>query len=537
MYKTTITFLLALIFASQVSFAQPRLSPDGVKLDRTLQMISNMYVDDTDASKLTETAIRAMLRDLDPHSSYLDKDEVKLMNEPLQGNFDGIGISFNMLTDTLYVMEVISGGPSQKVGIMPGDKMLYVNDSLIAGVKKGNQDVIKMLRGPKGTTVNVKVLRRGVPQLLEFSIVRDKIPIYSIDAKYMVDKTTGYIRLSRFGITSTEEFLAAEKELKAQGMKNLILDLTGNGGGILQTASDIVDEFLGAGKLVVYTEGKNQPRYDLKTTASGNFEQGNLVILVDEGSASASEIVAGAVQDWDRGIVVGRRTFGKGLVQRQLPLPDGTMIRLTVARYYTPTGRSIQKPYQEGNLDEYNRDFLNRMQHGEMLHADSIHFPDSLKFTTLSNKRTVYGGGGIMPDYFVPVDTNAVTLLHRNLNGKGIINKLAIAEVDNNRAGLLKAYPNVQKFKSGYNIPSSMINRMKELAKEEKIEWKDDQFQKSEQFMTVQLKSLMARDLYDSSAFYVIMNAENDIFKEGLRIISNTKVYNDLLNGIGTNLK
>lgn len=528
MYKITF-FLTVLLLVSSLSFGQSRLSPDGVKLERALQMISSLYVDDVKPSDLAETAIRAMLLELDPHSTYLDKEEVKAMNEPLQGNFDGIGISFNMLTDTLYVMEVISGGPSQKVGIVPGDKIIYVNDSLIAGVKKGNQDVINMLRGPKGTTVDVKVLRRGTPQLLEFRIVRDKIPIYSIDAKYMVDQNTGYIRLSRFGISSSEEFLAAEKELKAKGMKNLILDLTGNGGGILQTASDIVDEFLGGGELVVYTEGKNQPRYDLSATSAGNFEQGNLVILVDEGSASASEIVAGAVQDWDRGVVVGRRTFGKGLVQRQLPLPDGTMIRLTVARYYTPTGRSIQKPYEGGHIDEYNRDFFNRMRHGEMLHADSIRFPDSLKFTTLVNKRTVYGGGGIMPDYFVPIDTNSVTDLHRNLIARGVINKLTIAEVDKNRTSLLKSYPHVQKFKSDYNIPESMINRMKEMAKEEKIEWDDDQFRKSEQFIKTQLKALMARDLFDSSAYFVIINDENDIFREGLRIINDPRVYNELL--------
>lgn len=532
-----ITFLiLILLTVSSLSHAQPRLSPDGVKLERTLQMINSLYVDDVETSKLTETAIRSMLRELDPHSSYLNREEVKAMNEPLQGNFDGIGISFNMLTDTLYVMEVISGGPSQKVGIMPGDKIIYVNDSLIAGVKKNNQDVVSMLRGPKGTTVDVKVLRRGMPRLLEFRIVRDKIPIYSIDAKYMVDRSTGYIRLSRFGISSSEEFLAAEKELKAKGMKNLILDLTGNGGGILQTASDIADEFLGAGKLVVYTEGKNQPRYELKTTSAGNLEQGNLVILVDEGSASASEIVAGAIQDWDRGVVVGRRTFGKGLVQRQLPLPDGTMIRLTVARYYTPTGRSIQKPYEEGNIEAYNRDFFNRMEHGEMLHADSIRFPDSLKYTTLVNKRIVYGGGGIMPDYFVPIDTNSVTDLHRNLIAKGVINKLTIAEVDNNRARLLKSYPTVERFKSAYQVPQTMTNRMQEMAKEEKIEWNDEQYQKSKEFMNIQLKALMARDLFDSSAYFVIINDENDIFKEGLRIINNTKVYNDLLKGIGSNV-
>jgi carboxyl-terminal processing protease len=358
-------------------------------------------VDDVDASGLTEAAIRGMLKELDPHSTYLNKEEVKAMNEPLQGNFDGIGISFNMLTDTLYVMEVISGGPSQKVGIMPGDKIIYVNDTLIAGVKKNNQDVVSMLRGPKGTEVNVKVLRRGVPELMPFRIVRDRIPITSIDASYMVADDIGYIRLSRFGITSGDEFRQAEQELRSQGMDHLILDLTDNGGGILQTANDIVDEFLGDGKLIVYTEGKNQPRYTMNATGDDELKGGKLVILVNEASASASEILAGAIQDWDRGVIVGRRTFGKGLVQRQLPLPDGTMIRLTVARYYTPTGRSIQKPYENGDQDAYNMDFVNRYNHGELFQADSIHFPDSLKYTTLVNKRTVYGGGGIMPDYFV----------------------------------------------------------------------------------------------------------------------------------------
>lgn len=527
--------LFFLLFLPLLAFSQSRISADGIKLERTLQLINNLYVDDVESDKLTETAIRSILRDLDPHSSYLDKDEVKSMNEPLQGNFDGIGVSFNMLTDTLYVMEVISGGPSQKVGIMPGDKIIYVDDTLIAGVKMDNQGVVKMLRGPKGTTVNVKVLRKGVKKLLDFKIVRDKIPIYSIDASYMVDENTGYIRLSRFGVNSTEEFLKAQRELKEKGMENMILDLTGNGGGILQTASDITDEYLGAGKLVVYTEGKNQPRLELKTTSKGGFEKGRLVILVDEGSASASEIVAGAVQDWDRGVVVGRRTFGKGLVQRQIPLPDGTMIRLTVARYYTPTGRSIQKPYENGKADEYHKDFINRFEHGEMLHADSIHFPDSLKYKTLVNERTVYGGGGIMPDYFVAVDTTSLSDLHGNLIAKGVINKLAIYEVDNNRSELISRFQNVETFKNRYNVSSSLIDKMKEMASEEKIEWNEESYMGSAEIIEAQLKALIGRDLYDPSAYYIIINDINDIFKEGLNIISNPDVYDSLLHGQGAN--
>ena len=518
------------------TLAQFRPSAEGIKLERSLQLINNLYVDDVDSKKITEAALRAMLKELDPHSSYLNEEEVRAMNEPLQGNFDGIGIAFNMLTDTLYVMEVVAGGPSQKVGIQSGDKILYVNDTLIAGVKMNNQEVIKKLRGPKGTTVNVKVQRRGVDNLLEFKIVRDKIPIYSIDATYMVNNEIGYIRLSRFGVTSVEEFLKAEDELKAKGMKKLILDLTGNGGGILQTASDIADEFLGNEKLIVYTEGKNQPRFTMNATSRGKFENGDLIILVNEGSASASEIVAGAIQDWDRGIIVGRRTFGKGLVQRQLPLPDGTMIRLTVAKYYTPTGRSIQKPYEEGHIDEYNNDFLNRYEHGEMFDADSIQFPDSLKYTTLTTKRTVYGGGGIMPDYFVPVDTTSGSRLHVEMNAKGIFNRLAIAEVDNNRNALLKSFPDVDAFKAGYQITPAMVEKIKLMAAEEKIKWDETEYQRSEKLMLLQLKALIAHNLYDTSAFYKIMNDDNDIFRAGLEILSDPDRYNGLLKGIGSNV-
>lgn len=536
MLKKIIPIILATLFLNGCVYGQFRPSPEGVKLERTLQLIQGLYVDDVEAGNLTEAAIRGMLKELDPHSTYLNKEEVKAMNEPLQGNFDGIGISFNMLTDTLYVMEVIAGGPSQKVGIMPGDKIIFVNDTLIAGVKKNNQDVVSMLRGPKGTQVNVKILRRGVPELMPFRIVRDKIPITSIDASYMVADDTGYIRLSRFGVTSADEFRQAEKELRSQGMKHLLLDLTDNGGGILQVANDIVNEFLGDGNLIVYTEGKNQPRYTMNSTGGDELKGGKLVVLVNESSASASEILAGAVQDWDRGVIVGRRTFGKGLVQRQLPLPDGTMIRLTVARYYTPTGRSIQKPYENGNQDAYNMDFINRYNHGELFAADSIHFPDSLKYTTLVNKRTVYGGGGIMPDYFVPIDTTGGTMLHARLNAMGVINRVSIAEVDNNRKTLLQKYPDATAFNKNYQVTDAMVSKLKKLATDEKIEWNDEQFATSRPLIFVQLKALIARDLYDSSAFFRIINEENDIFMEGLKIISDDNRYQGLLEGVGSNV-
>ncbi len=534
--KRIISIVLIAFLVSSCTYAQFRPSPDGVKLERTLQLINGLYVDDVNSKELTEAAIRAMLEELDPHSTYLSEDEVQAMNEPLQGNFDGIGISFNMLTDTLYVMEVIAGGPSQGVGILPGDKIIFVNDTLIAGVEMNNQDVVKMLRGPKGTTVNVKILRRGVNDLMEFRIVRDKIPITSIDAAYMVTNDVGYIRLSRFGITSGEEFKEAEKTLRTQGMKHLLLDLTDNGGGILQTANDIADEFLEEDQVIVYTEGKNQPRYTMKATGSDELHGGKLVILVNGASASASEILAGAVQDWDRGVIVGRRTFGKGLVQRQLPLPDGTMIRLTVARYYTPSGRSIQRPYEGGDVDAYNQDFIDRRFSGELFDANSFQFPDSLKLQTLVNGRTVYGGGGIMPDYFVPVDTTSGTFLHANLNARGVINRLAITEVDNNRQELLDKYPNITSFIDSYQLPDYMMSRLRSIAEEVEIKWDDEEFEQSRHLISVQLTALIARDLYDSSAFYHIINDENDIYREGLKIITDSERYDSLLEGVGSNV-
>lgn len=536
MQKQILAMAVGALLLSGNTLAQFRPSPEGVKLERALQLINSLYVDEVDTKELTEAAISAMLAELDPHSAYLNEEEVRAMNEPLQGNFDGIGISFNMLTDTLYVLEVISGGPSQKVGIMPGDKIIQVNDTLIAGVKMSNQDVIKRLRGPKGTVVNVKVLRRGVPELMEFRIVRDKIPITSIDAAYMVTNDIGYIRLSRFGVSSADEFKQAERTLKSQGMRHLIFDLTGNGGGILQTANEIADEFLDDSRVIVYTEGKNQPRFTMNATERGELQSGKLVVLVNEASASASEILAGALQDWDRGLVVGRRTFGKGLVQRQLPLPDGTMIRLTVAHYYTPSGRSIQKPYEEGNKDAYDQDFMNRYTHGELFDADSIRFPDSLKYKTLVNQRTVYGGGGIMPDYFVPMDTTSGTMLHANLNAKGVINRVAISEVDKRRIVLLQQYPDVLRFKAAFQVTEEMAQSLRTIAAAEQVAWNEEEYSRSQPLIFVQLKALIARDLYDSSAFYRIINEENDIFAEGLQIISDDLRYEDLLKGIGSNV-
>ncbi|MDR0230878.1 MAG: S41 family peptidase [Dysgonamonadaceae bacterium] len=535
------------------------------KLNMAIAAIENLYVDEIDDDKLVEDAIIALLKELDPHSNYLNVEEVKEMNEPLQGNFEGIGIQFNMLTDTLYVVSVISGGPSERVGLQAGDRIVMVNDTLIAGVKMKNSDIMSRLRGKKGTTVNVKVLRNNVPELIDFKIVRDKIPIHSLEAAYMIDKETGYIRLNRFAATSHDEFVEALKKLKSKGMKNLIFDLQDNGGGYLNAAIDITNEFLGSGKTIVYTEGFRQRREDAQSSGKGLFETGKLVILINETSASASEIVAGAVQDWDRGVLVGRRTFGKGLVQRPIPLPDGSMIRLTTARYYTPTGRSIQKPYEKGDAESYSRDLAERFNRGEMISADSIHFPDSLRFFTLVNRRVVFGGGGIMPDYFIPLDTTKYTTFHRNVIARGIVNRLVMSYIDKNRAELKAEFPTFKKFHEKYVVSDEMMENLLNKYKEDKATNRKniattrqetididsqvpseidvvvdaqeqgltaqelEEFQRSEPLIRLQMKALIARDLWDMNEYFQVWNAENESYRKALEIIRDTDWYNRLL--------
>lgn len=413
---------------------------------RKLQMaefaISRLYVDTVNESRLVEHAITGMLEQLDPHSTYNNAEEVKAMNEPLQGNFEGIGIQFQMIEDTLLVIQPVSGGPSEKVGILAGDRITAVNDTAIAGVKMSTEDIMKRLRGPKNSEVDLTIVRRGVTDLLLFTVKRDKIPIHSLDASYMIQPKTGYIRINRFGATTADEFADALKKLQKQGMDDLILDLQGNGGGYLNAAIDLANEFLAQKDLIVYTKGRSEKQSSFYAKGSGCFKTGRLVVLVDEYSASASEIVTGAIQDHDRGVVVGRRTFGKGLVQRPIDLPDGSMIRLTIARYYTPSGRCIQKPYEnkegEDMLDKYHSDLMNRLKHGELMHADSIHFPDSLKYQTLRLGRTVYGGGGIMPDFFVPIDTTQYTDYHRQLVAKGVIIRSTTGYIEKHRDELKK---------------------------------------------------------------------------------------------------
>ncbi len=516
------------IFVNTIS-AQYGMSQGTKKLATTMTLIERMYVDTVNDEKLADDAIVSILKELDPHSSYLSAETVSEMNEPLEGNFDGIGISFNMMSDTLYVIETIADGPSERVGLLPGDRIISVNDTTIAGVNMSTRDIMKRLKGPKGTKVTVKVLRRGIQKPITFQIIRAKIPIYSLDAAYMIDDKTGYIRLSRFGATTVAEFKEALIKLNAEGLQNLILDLESNGGGYLNAATELADEFLDKDKLIVYMEGAHQARTSDSSTEKGLFEKGKLVILVDEGSASASEIVSGAVQDWDRGLIVGRRTFGKGLVQRQFPLPDGSMIRLTVARYYTPTGRCIQKPYTHGDQDSYNRDLIARYNRGEMMNADSIHFPDSLKYKTLVNERIVYGGGGIMPDYFVPIDTTEYTEYSGRINAMGIVYKLALNQVDANRKELLKKYPTIEKFKDEYEVSDKVLAEMIQMATDEKIEYKEDQYLRSKEQFKRRIKALIARDLFNTAAYFKIINDESEIFRKGLEIINNDSEYQKLL--------
>lgn len=525
-------YAIALFLIFSVCAKAQRQTDASKKLSLAAYVISTLYVDDVNEDKLTEDAIRAMLEQLDPHSTYLDPQEVKDMSASLDGSFDGVGIQFTMTNDTLYVIQTVAGGPSEKVGILAGDRIVEINDTVVAGVKMSTKDIMTRLRGKRGTKVDVTVLRKDVPDPIPFRITRDKIPVYSIDASYMVDKHTGYIRLSRFSATSVQEFVEAMLKLRRAGMKNLILDLQGNGGGYLNTAVKIADLLLADDNaLIVYTEGRRSPRTEEKTSFKHLFPDGKLVVLVDEGSASASEIVSGAIQDWDRGVIVGRRTFGKGLVQRPVPLPDGSMIRLTTARYYTPSGRSIQKPYTKGEAKAYNEDLINRYNHGELSNADSIHFPDSLKFYTLKNKRVVYGGGGIMPDYFIPIDTARYTDYHRDIAAKGLINQEVTSYIDRNRKELNANYKNVDKFIATFEVDEKMLQDLKSLAEKEKIKYNEEEFQKSLPLIKAQLKALIARDLFDMSAYFKIMNQYNDSYQKALELIGMQEAYEQLLKG------
>lgn len=525
--------LLYAIFALLTGAVSAQQFMPAQKLSYAEQAIAQLYVDTVDQDKLVEDAIVGMLKSLDPHSSYTNAKETQDLNEPLEGSFSGIGISFNMATDTLYVIETIGGGPSERVGILPGDRIIKVNDTIIAGVKMLNSDIMRRLRGPKGTDVDVTILRYegGTPDTIDFRITRDDIPIFSVDASYIVEPGIGYIRLNKFGAETHKEFVEAVKKLKKDGMKDLILDLSDNGGGYLKASVDILGELLPSGSLAVFTEGRNNPKYEYSAFPSEKkplLSDGRLVVMMNQYSASASEITAGAIQDWDRGVIVGRRSFGKGLVQRPIPFPDGSMIRLTVAHYYTPTGRDIQKPYKKGESDAYAHDILDRFNSGELMHADSIKYIDSLKVNSLRLNRPIYGGGGIYPDSFVGLDTTENTKYYRQVMAKGLINRFAIKTVDKDRKEILAKYPTDTDFLKGYAITDAQLQELYDMATAEKIDFNEEEASLSKPLFSMVLKGLIGRDIYDSSTYFKVYNERDHMFKKALEVIK-SKDYDTIL--------
>ena len=492
--------------------------------------ISSLYVDTINEDKLVEDAIKGMLENLDPHSSYTDAKETKELEEPLQGEFSGIGIQFNMNKDTLYVIQTVPGGPSERVGVLAGDRIIYVNDTLIAGVKMKNSDIMKRLRGKKGTNVTIQIQRPSVKELITFRITRDNIPVHSIDASYMLDEQTAYLRISRFGAKTHEEMMDALKDLKKQGMKQLIMDLSDNGGGYLNAAIDMCNEFLERGQLMVYTEGDNSPRNEANANGWGEYRDLPMVVVVNQYSASAAEIFAGAMQDWDRAIVVGRRTFGKGLVQRPFKFDDGSMMRLTVARYYTPSGRCIQKPYNRGDKKAYEKELMDRYNEGEYYSLDSIQFNDSLRYTTRINGRTIYGGGGVMPDVFVPVDTSEYSTYYRDLSAKGIINQFAIRYVDKNRKTISKQFKTVKDFDEGFIVTDEMMRDLIAMGEQDSVKFDEEKFRTSEQLLKAIAKGLIARDVYgDPGAYSIIINHRNHDVQAAYEILNDQERYQRLL--------
>ena len=519
--------LLALSYAlALTATAQLRQEFQDIDVNqlRKLQMVhvavTELYVDTVNQGKLTEAAIRGILNSLDPHSSYSDAKETKAINEPLQGNFEGIGVQFNMLEDTLVVIQTIRKGPSEKVGILAGDRIVKVNEQVIAGVKMERDSIMRVLRGPKETVVKLGIIRRGVPDMIWFNVTRDKIPMNTLDAAYIIRPGVGYIHLDRFGATSGEEVKDAIEKLKGQGMKDLIFDLESNGGGYLGAAVEVANQFLNAGDLIVYTEGRATPKEQLKAQGGGLFRKGKLIVLVDEFTASAAEIVSGAVQDYDRGTIVGRRTFGKGLVQRPIPLLDGSMIRLTVAHYYTPSGRCIQKPYTKGRKSEYEEDFENRFKHGELISIDSIRLDSTKVYHTLNKRRPVYGGGGIMPDVFVPLDTTTYTKYYMALRRGNYINDQSLRYIDRHRADLKAKYKDIKAFIKNYEVPAELTDTIVAVAGRKGVKPKDDaELQKTLKDLRFTLKSLIIYDIWDRNEYFQFINSRSDIVKKALEIL------------------
>lgn len=499
------------------------------KLQQAEFFIKNNYVDNLEDEKIVDAAIEGMLKQLDPHSTYIKAKDVEKTNENLNGSFEGIGVQFQMVEDTLVVIKAVSGGPCEKQGIIPGDRIVFVNDSTIAGVKMTNADIMTRLRGPKGSVVKLGIIRPGVKGINNFNIIRDKIPVYTVDASYMVSPGIGYIRIDSFGATTYDEFMTAIKSLKDQGMQRLIIDLQSNGGGYLQTAVRLANEFFPKGEKVLSQKGNknvNKAEYNYLADGTGTLKDLPVVVLVDSYSASASEILSGAFQDNDRGLIVGRRTYGKGLVQRPIELIDKSVIRLTTAHYYTPSGRCIQKPYEMGNKKDYQKDIEDRLNSGELTNIDSIHFADSLKFYTTHLQREVYGGGGIMPDYYVPLDTTLYSKLHRELSAKGCINAAVLRYMDKNRKDLKKKYKTITDFKSRFQPGDDIFSMLKTEAQKSKVEYKEEDFTVAKSTVGKVVKALIGRDLWEINAYYELYNENNPIYVKGVEVISSEQAVN-----------
>jgi carboxyl-terminal processing protease len=491
------------------------LRNSGGKIDQILKLVQNRYVDTVDTEDLTDKTISQLLTQLDPYSAYIPAASYEEVNQPLEGNFEGIGIEFYKLNDTILVVSALSGGPSEQVGIRGGDKIVTVDSVPVAGQNLSNEDIIKKLRGKKGSKVQVGIKRNGQKELLSFTITRDRIPIYSVDIAYMVAPEVGYIKINKFSATTADEFRQAFAKLRSSSpIKGLVLDLRGNPGGYLDAAIRLADEFLPTGKLITYTEGRTQPRRDFSSSSSGLFETGKLVVLIDEGSASASEIVSGAIQDWDRGEVIGRRSFGKGLVQEQFDLRDGSAVRLTVSRYYTPSGRSIQKPYEGGKSSD---DFLERLERGELFSADSIQQNDSLQFRTASG-RLVFGGGGIMPDIFVPADSNKFSDYFNALNNTGTLIQFSYVYADQQRAQL-ERFKTAEAFVKGFQVDAALVQALMAYAKSEGIENKGDDYKKDLNTIRLYLKANIGRQLFSNEAFFPVIQQRDKTLKKALEVL------------------
>jgi carboxyl-terminal processing protease len=524
----SITIGLLSVVLTCTSLSAQNLDDNVVKFGRMMALINAYYVDTANLNSLTEKAIVEVLRSLDPHSSYVSAKDVKELNEPLNGNFEGIGIQFNILHDTILVVEPIPNGPSERVGLRAGDRIVTINNEKVTGIKISNAGVRSRLMGPKGTKVNLSIFRKGEKDLSAFTITRDKIPINSLDAAYMIDNETGYIKLNKFAATTEQEFMDALRLLTSTNLKNIILDLRNNPGGYMLAAVAIANQFLDEEKLVVYMQGRKQPREEYKSTGKGTLTKARLIVLTDEGSASASEIFAGAMQDWDRGVILGRRTFGKGLVQNGFYLPDGSQIRLTIARYYTPTGRSIQSPYNEGYA-KYMENFEKRFTDGEMMNADSIHFPDSLKYFTNINHRKVYAGGGIMPDVFVAADTSGFSDYYRDLIRKGIFTSFTLEYTDKNRSGLSATYKNFEDFKNKFEFSDDDIRQFIKMGEDAGVKYNEKQLAVSKHDILKILKALVANDIWKSTEYFRIVNEGDKVIEKALQVLADKAGYNKIL--------